>query len=80
MNPPASGLIMCSMSEKTHSVTLIEGDGIGPEVAAAAVRVLEAAGACIEWDRQEIGVAARERYGVLLPGKAWRPCRKTAWP
>ena len=64
------------MSEKTHSITLIEGDGIGPEVAAAAVRVLEAAGACIGWDRQEIGVAAREQYGVLLPGKALASVQK----
>ena len=67
---------MCSMSEKTYNVTLIEGDGIGPEVAAAAVRVLEAAGACIEWDRQEIGVAAREQYGVLLPGQALASIQK----
>ena len=67
---------MCTMSEKTYNITLIEGDGIGPEVAAAAVRVLEAAGACIEWDRQEIGVAAREQYGVLLPGQALASIQK----
>ena len=56
------------MSKSAYSVTLIEGDGIGPEVTAAAVRVLEAAGARIDWDRQDIGLAARERHGVLLPG------------
>lgn len=56
------------MSSNEYSVTLIEGDGIGPEVAESAVRVLEAAGARINWDRQEIGLAARERHGVLLPG------------
>ena len=56
------------MSSSTYSVTLIEGDGIGPEVTESAVRVLEAAGARISWDRQEIGVAAKERHGVLLPG------------
>ncbi len=56
------------MSNNRYSVTLIEGDGIGPEVAESAVRVLEAAGARIDWDRQEIGLAARERHGVLLPG------------
>ena len=58
------------MGNGNYSVTLIEGDGIGPEVAAAALRVLDAAGASIDWDVQPIGVAAREQYGVLLPGQA----------
>ena len=56
------------MSNSRYSVTLIEGDGIGPEVAESTERVLEAAGARIDWDRQEIGVAAKEKHGVLLPG------------
>jgi isocitrate dehydrogenase (NAD+) len=50
-----------------HRVTLIPGDGIGPEVAAAAVRVLDAAGPEIEWDRRDAGAGAFERSGEALP-------------
>jgi len=51
----------------THRITLIPGDGIGPEVTAAVVAVLEAAGASIDWDRQQAGQAAFERHGTPLP-------------
>jgi isocitrate dehydrogenase (NAD+) len=47
--------------------TLIPGDGIGPEVTAAAVRVMEAAGARIDWDVQLAGKAAFEKYGTAIP-------------
>ncbi len=50
-----------------HTVTLIPGDGIGPEVSAAVIRILRASGADIEWDRHEAGVHALERYGTTLP-------------
>jgi isocitrate dehydrogenase (NAD+) len=50
-----------------HTVTLIPGDGIGPEVSAAVIRILKASGADIEWDRHEAGVHALERYGTTLP-------------
>ncbi len=53
------------MSDKT--VTLIPGDGIGPEVAEATVRVLAAAGAEIEWERQIAGKEAMARSGDPLP-------------
>ena len=49
------------------TVTLIEGDGIGPEIAAATVRVITAAGGQIEWDRQLAGMAAAEKAGDPLP-------------
>ncbi len=48
-------------------ITLIPGDGIGPEVTQAAVRVLEAAGADFVWDRQMAGIEAMEKHGVALP-------------
>jgi len=51
----------------THTITLIPGDGIGPEVAASVVRILKAAGADIEWDRHDAGVVALERHGTTLP-------------
>jgi isocitrate dehydrogenase (NAD+) len=51
----------------THSVTLIPGDGIGPEVTEAVVRILTAAGVSIEWDTHHAGVLAVERTGQTLP-------------
>ena len=51
----------------THTITLIPGDGIGPEVTEAVLRILGAAGVQIEWDRQEAGVTAFERYKTALP-------------
>jgi isocitrate dehydrogenase (NAD+) len=50
-----------------HTVTLIPGDGIGPEVTSAAQRVLEAAAASIQWEVHEAGAATAERYGAVLP-------------
>ena len=51
----------------THQIVLIPGDGIGPEVAAATTRVLQAAGAPLKWVEHHAGVAALERLGEVLP-------------
>jgi isocitrate dehydrogenase (NAD+) len=51
----------------THRITLIPGDGIGPEVTAAVVRILAAAGVTIDWDTHEAGVNAVEKTGQTLP-------------
>ena len=50
-----------------HQVTLIPGDGIGPEVADATVRAVDATGVKIEWERVEAGVRALAEYGQLIP-------------
>ena len=50
-----------------HQITLIPGDGIGPEVADATVRAVEATGVAIEWERVDAGLHALEEYGALLP-------------
>lgn len=50
-----------------HKVTLIPGEGIGPEVAAAMVRVVEATGVDIEWEEFIAGVEAANRFGDPLP-------------
>ncbi len=50
-----------------HRITLIRGDGIGPEVTDAVVRILKATGVSIEWDEQVAGVTAIERTGKPLP-------------
>lgn len=51
----------------THLITLIPGDGIGPEVTEAVVRIFAAAGLKIDWDRQDAGVVAFNRFGQSLP-------------
>src|ERR1022692_4271713 len=51
----------------THQITLIPGDGIGPEVAQATVRAVDATGVAIEWDHVEAGARALAEQGQLLP-------------
>jgi isocitrate dehydrogenase (NAD+) len=53
----------------SHVITLIPGDGIGPEVTAAVVRVLEAASVAIDWERHDAGLAAVEHTGQTLPAQ-----------
>lgn len=50
-----------------HKITLIPGDGIGPEVADATVRALEATGVAIDWERAELSAAIIEQSGTSLP-------------
>src|SRR5438552_6373420 len=50
-----------------HQITLIPGDGIGPEVAAATVRAVEATGVAVEWGVANAGARALAETGVLLP-------------
>jgi isocitrate dehydrogenase (NAD+) len=51
----------------THIITLIPGDGIGPEVASAVVRIVEASGAQITWETKYAGAQALEKFGSTLP-------------
>jgi isocitrate dehydrogenase (NAD+) len=53
----------------THHITLIEGDGIGPEVTGAVVKVLETAGLRAEWEPHLAGVRAIEPHGSPLPAE-----------
>ncbi len=55
--------------DKIHKVTLIPGDGIGPEVSLAAKRCIEATGAKIEWEEVIAGEAALKDFGQVLPQK-----------
>lgn len=50
-----------------HKITLIPGDGIGPAIIAATVRVLEATGVKFDWDRQLAGMAAVDKFSNPLP-------------
>jgi len=51
----------------THTITLIPGDGIGPEVTSAVVSILKASGVAIDWEPHDAGVIAVERTGQTLP-------------
>ncbi|MDP7240376.1 MAG: isocitrate/isopropylmalate dehydrogenase family protein [Dehalococcoidia bacterium] len=53
-----------------YSVTVIPGDGVGPEVTKATVKVLEATGVKFQWEPVEAGEAVVERYGTPLPEEA----------
>jgi isocitrate dehydrogenase (NAD+) len=61
----------------TYSVTLIPGDGVGPEIADATMAVLDATGVSIAWDRQSAGAMAVERRGEALPNPAIDSIRAT---
>jgi isocitrate dehydrogenase (NAD+) len=50
-----------------HTITLIPGDGIGPEVTAAVVRIIEAAGVEVTWETHYAGAQALEKFGETLP-------------
>lgn len=53
----------------TNKITLIPGDGIGPEITAAAVKIIKSSGLEINWDIQEAGLNALKKDGEVLPKK-----------
>lgn len=60
-----------------YRITLLPGDGIGPEVVSATLRVLEATGIAFEWERfDELGAAAVEKYGTPLPEEVLSSIRR----
>jgi isocitrate dehydrogenase (NAD+) len=59
-----------------HTVTLIPGDGIGPEVTSAARRVIDASGAKVEWEVHDAGAAVADKRGVPLPPEVLESIRK----
>ena len=59
-----------------HTITLIPGDGIGPEVTAAVTRILASAGVDIRWETFDAGVVAVEKYGTPLPQELLDSIRK----
>src|SRR5258705_13461954 len=60
-----------------HDVTLITGDGTGPELAEAAKRCVDATGVKINWDPQEAGVDVMARLGTPLPDAVMESVRRT---
>jgi len=60
----------------THTITLIPGDGTGPEIVAATTRAIDATGARISWDEQQIGLPAIEKHGDPFPKEALDSIRR----
>src|ERR1700683_4751738 len=61
----------------SHKVTLIPGDGIGPEVAKATVRILEASGLKFEWETFAVGAEAYEKSGEYIPKEVIESIERT---
>ena len=59
-----------------HNVTLIPGDGVGPQVTEATKRVLEASGVAFNWDLAYAGADVLEKYGTPLPESVLESIRK----
>ncbi len=59
----------------SHKITLIPGDGTGPELTAAARRVIEATGVKIDWEVMDAGVDVMEKYGTPLPDRVLESIR-----
>jgi len=60
-----------------HAVTLVPGDGVGPEICDATVRVLEATGVEFDWDVQQAGENVMAKYGTPLPEHVLESIRQT---
>jgi isocitrate dehydrogenase (NAD+) len=60
-----------------HAVTLLPGDGVGPEICDASVRLLEATGVEFDWDVQPAGESAMKEYGTPLPPRTLDSIRRT---
>jgi isocitrate dehydrogenase (NAD+) len=60
-----------------HAVTLIPGDGTGPEITEATRRVLEATGVKFDWHIRQAGAETLEKYGTVLPDEVVESIRET---
>ncbi|HEY6395011.1 MAG TPA: isocitrate/isopropylmalate dehydrogenase family protein [Candidatus Binataceae bacterium] len=75
--PGVSSARVKSGSVPNRAVTLILGDGVGPEVIGAAVQVIEATRVKIDWDRQSAGADAFKRYGTPVPEQLLESLKRT---
>jgi isocitrate dehydrogenase (NAD+) len=65
------------MFNMVYDVTLIKGDGVGPELAKAAKMCVEATGVGIRWDEQEAGTDVMAKLGTPIPDSVIESCRRT---
>ena len=59
-----------------HTITLIPGDGIGPEITAATIRVIEATGIDVQWETHILGSQALDKFGTTLPDETIESIRR----
>ena len=59
-----------------HKITLLPGDGIGPEITKAVQEILEAAGVEIEWEEVNAGITVMEEFGTPLPDNVINSIKK----
>lgn len=59
-----------------HTITLIPGDGIGPEITEATIKVVEATGVDIKWDTVNAGAEVYEKEGTVLPDRVIKSLKK----
>ena len=64
------------MSDKTHGITFITGDGIGPEIAELTRKAVDATGVSVNWDMQSAGVDVYEAEGTPLPDRVLESIKK----
>ena len=60
----------------SHTITVIPGDGIGPEIVSATLRVLDALEAGLKYEFVEAGLVALEKHGELVPQETLDSIRK----
>lgn len=60
-----------------HRITLIPGEGIGPEVSRAMQQVVEASGVNVQWDIQEVGAVPEKEEGTPCRIGFWNPSART---
>ena len=60
-----------------HRITLIPGDGIGPEVTRSVLQIIDAAGVQVDWEREDAGETAVEQCGEPLPARLLDSIRRT---
>lgn len=60
----------------TYKITLLPGDGVGPEVTEATCRVIEATGVSITWDPEVVGESALKKFGTPLPDSVFESIRR----
>ena len=68
----------CRLKMKNHIVTLIPGDGVGPEIADTVVRIFDAAKAPITWEQQTVSTESVEPGGQLISDEALASIRKNS--
>ncbi|HKE05150.1 MAG TPA: isocitrate/isopropylmalate family dehydrogenase, partial [Blastocatellia bacterium] len=60
-----------------HKITVIRGDGVGPEICDATIRVIEATGVKCEWDYALVGREAEKQFSAPLPGETIEKVRSS---